>query len=256
VQIVPTALAADGPFRMPVLVASERTDAAVPGRLEITAPPGWTVDPPGRMFRLAPGAHLERDVTVTPDPHAAPGRYFVAAGITDEAGQVHEDVVMVDFAGPGPTKHVQEHAGDFGTADPATAAPALAIETATRKARIARRGAPATADGSDILTVELTADALRVPLGARRHLGVRLRNEAASEVRGQAQLLSPYETWPITAPWTQGFAVPPGSSAELAFVVDAPSWFRPGTYWALVKVTSFGRRFYSEAIPVEVLSAD
>lgn len=239
VQIVPTALAVDGPFVLPVVVASERTDEAVPGRLEITAPPGWTVDPPGRMFRLAPGAHLAQEVTVTPDPHARPGRYFVAAGITDEAGQVHEDVVLVDV----------------GTVD-AAGAPALAIETATRKARIAQRRVPATAAPSDLLTVGLTADALRVPQGTWHRLGVRLRNSAASEVRGEAQLLSPYETWPMIARWTQGFAVPPGSSAELAFAVDVPGWFRPGTYWALVKVMYFGRRHYSEAIPIEVLFAD
>ena len=239
VQIVPTALVGDGPFVLPVLVASERTDEAVPGRVEIVAPPGWTVDPPGRLFRLAPGAYLEQEVTVTPDPNATPGRYFVAARITDEAGQVHEDVVMVDV----------------GTAGPGPAAPALAIDTATRKARVTRRRAAATARVSDVLAVELAVDALRIPQGARRRLGVRLNNGAASEVRGEAQLLSPYETWTITAPWTQGFAVPPGSSAELAFAVDVPAWFRPGTYWALVKVTSFGHRHYTEAIPFEVLHA-
>jgi hypothetical protein len=144
---------------------------------------------------------------------------------------------------------------DLGTADPDPVAPGLAIETATRKARVTRRDAAATAGMSDVLAVELTADALRIPQGARRRLGVRLRNGAASEVRGEAQLLSPYETWPITGPWTQGFAVPPRSSAELAFAVDVPAWFRPGTYWALVKVTSFGQRHYSEAIPFEVLHA-
>ncbi|HSK95104.1 MAG TPA: NEW3 domain-containing protein, partial [Euzebyales bacterium] len=240
VQIAPTALAADGPFTLPVSVASERTDEPVPGRLEIDAPPGWTVDPPGRLFRLAPGAHLEQEIRVSPGPDTRPGCYVVAARITDEAGQVHEDVVLVDFAGPG-------SAGSDTT-------PTLTIETATRKARLAQRRAPAVA--ADMLAVELTADALRMPQGTRQQLGVRLRNSAASQVRGQAQLLSPYETWPITTPWMQGFAVPPGASVDLAFVVDVPAWFRPGTYWALVKVMSFGRRHYSEAIPLEVVHGD
>lgn len=74
----------------------------------------------------------------------------------------------------------------------------LAIEVATRKARVAQRSVPA-------------------PAGVYGELAV---------------------------------------AAEVSFIVDVPVWFRPGMYWALLKVMHFGRRHYSEAIPVEVLRAD
>ena len=59
-------------------------------------PPGWEAPPLERIYRLAPGAHLAFEASVRPAAGTAPGRYFVAARITDDAGQVHEDVVTID----------------------------------------------------------------------------------------------------------------------------------------------------------------
>jgi hypothetical protein len=101
--------------------------------------------------------------------------------------------------------------------------------------------------------VELLTPAVTVAAGERRELRLLLRNLAASEIRGEAQLISPHETWPIASPWTQGFAVGPGEELALSFQVQPPSDFHAGSYWALVKVMYFGRLFYTEAVAVEVL---
>jgi hypothetical protein len=82
-----------------------------------------------------------------------------------------------------------------------------------------------------------------------------LRNGAASEIRGEAQILSPHETWPAITPWTQGFTVDPGKDAVVTFTVEPPYDSAGGTYWALVKVMYFGRLLYTESIPIEILPA-
>ncbi|MEJ3749706.1 glycoside hydrolase [Actinomycetes bacterium KLBMP 9797] len=88
-------------------------------------------------------------------------------------------------------------------------------------------------------------------------LTVRVRNLARSELRGEAQVLSPYGTWGgpdcgvAVTPWTQGFAVPPGSAAELAFALAAPATARPGAHWwAVVKVACFGHVHYTRTVPL------
>ena len=105
VQIKPSVVAGDGPFDLPIVVASGRTEGAAAGSVELIVPPGWEATPPERLYRLAPGAHLAFDASVRPAAGAAPGRYFVAARITDDAGQLHEDVVTIDLrpAGDGAT---------------------------------------------------------------------------------------------------------------------------------------------------------
>ena len=97
VQIKPSFLAGEGPFDVPIVVASERTDGAAAGSVALIVPPGWVAEPAERIYRLAPGADLAFEASVRAAPGAAPGRYFLAARITDEAGQTHEDVVTVDY---------------------------------------------------------------------------------------------------------------------------------------------------------------
>jgi hypothetical protein len=80
-----------------VAVASERTDEAASGTVELIVPGGWEVSPADRVFNLAPGAYLAFDAQVRPAAGATPGRYFVAARITDDAGDSSEDVVTIDL---------------------------------------------------------------------------------------------------------------------------------------------------------------
>ena len=82
---------------------------------------------------------------------------------------------------------------------------------------------------------------------------VSLRNCVASEIRGEAQVISPYDTWGYLHTWTQGFAVAAGEETALEFTVAPPVGSPAGSWWALIKVMYFGRLLYTESIPVEVL---
>ena len=111
VQIRPSFLRGEGPFELPVVVASERTDGAAAGTVALVVPPGWEATPPERIYRLAPGAHLAFEPRSGRQPGAAAGRYFVAARIADEAGQDHEDVVTIDLR-PGERRHAPRRPAD------------------------------------------------------------------------------------------------------------------------------------------------
>ncbi|MET7336275.1 NEW3 domain-containing protein [Nonomuraea sp. NPDC005650] len=111
------------------------------------------------------------------------------------------------------------------------------------------------------LTVTLGPAGLEVVPGGRATLGVELVNDARTEVRGEAQLLSPFGTWGagagevLSGPWTQGFAVPAGGRVPLHFTVRAPGDARPGAHWwAAVKVSAFGRVHYTRTLPIDVRS--
>ena len=105
----------------------------------------------------------------------------------------------------------------------------------------------------DELAVELLDQSIAVVPGERARLRVSLRNCVASEIRGEAQVISPYDTWGFLHPWTQGFAVGVGGETALEFTVEPPVGSPAGAWWALVKVMYFGRLRYTESIPVEVL---
>jgi alpha-mannosidase len=105
------------------------------------------------------------------------------------------------------------------------------------------------------LEVEMVGGEVRLRAGERSKVQVRLRNRAASEIRGEAQIISPHETWPAITPWTQGFEVAAGEETTVTFAVEPPFDFPRGTWWALVKVMYFGRLTYTESVPIEVAAA-
>ena len=257
VQIRPWLMSGDGPFSLPVVVASERTDAPSAGTVTLVLPAGWKAEPSERLYRLAPGAHLEFDTTIVPAPDAAAGRYFVAARIADEAGQQHEDVVTINL-------HPNNHDGDGSGPNrhPPTASPSLAvaIERALRSAGVEPEGdGPTDSVGEDPggeLLAEVLTREVAVKAGEAGEVRVTLRNRAASEIRGEAQILSPHETWPAISPWTQGFVVGPGEEQIVTFAIEPPYDSGGGTYWALVKVMYFGRLLYTESIPVQLVASD
>jgi alpha-mannosidase len=254
VQIKPSLVAGSGPFTVPVVVASERTDEASAGSVTFLAPPGWEVAPAERVYRLAPGAHLAFDVSIRPANGASAGRYFVAARIADEAGQVHEDVVRIDYQ-PGGRGNGKASESDLRSASlyaaVARALRPVGLEPATK---LPANGLPTDVAGPELEVTLVTRD-VRLRPGEHGKVQVRLRNRAASEIRGEAQVVSPHETWPAIRPWTQGFAVPPGKETTVTFAVDPPFDFRGGTWWALVKVMYFGRLSYTESVPIEVAPA-
>jgi hypothetical protein len=248
-----------GPFTVPVTVASSRTDGNAEGIVTVVAPPGWSARPAERPFSLAPGSYLAFETIVTAPPVVPDGRYFVAARIEDEAGQVHEDILTIDRLAGGETaiqrgrSPLSQKAVDRVMGRPvfatAGAAAGTTLDGATDVAQVDR----GDEDPDGELAVRLLTAEVRVSAGDRAELRVVVRNDAADEIRGEAQLISPHETWPITSPWTQGFAVSAGAERTLTFVVHPPSDFAPGTFWGLVKVMYFGRLWYTPAALIEVL---
>ncbi|TKA12130.1 glycoside hydrolase family 38 N-terminal domain-containing protein [Actinacidiphila oryziradicis] len=77
-------------------------------------------------------------------------------------------------------------------------------------------------------------------------LVLRLTNHARSELRGEAQLISPYGTWHALTPRTQGFAIAPGATATLSYGVGPA--MADGRWWALAKVSAFGAIHYTETL--------
>ncbi len=108
----------------------------------------------------------------------------------------------------------------------------------------------------DVAVVAVGEDAppgAELPPGGRGRVAVRLSNTTASELRGEAQLISPHGSWAAHQAWTTGFVAEPGHAAKLSFSVAVPRDARPGQrWWALVKVMYFGRLRYSEPVWITV----
>jgi hypothetical protein len=203
----------------------------VSGAVEVAAPDGLPVTASGPggplLFDLPALGHAEWMLRA--GPAAAPGRYFVAARITEPSGQVVEDVVPV-AAGEPPVPGWRAPVDDL-----------LMAADAQQHARTAE------------LDVAPLAAEITVPPGGRGELAIRLANRVRSQIRGEAQLLSPFGTWGMAGPWAQGFTLDPGEETTARFALAAAADARPGSqWWALVKIMYFGRLRYTEAIPVSI----
>ncbi len=183
-------------------------------------------------YELTPGGYTAWNLTVRVPPGTAPGRYFVAARIRDGLGHLVEDTAMVAV-------------GERRWPDPELP-PEETVEL-----MLADHGAGAAEVGLEVLTPEL-----RLAPGQRGELLVRLASGLASELHGEAQLVSPFGSWSALGPWTQGFSVAPGASTVLRFAADAPVTARRAQWWALVKVMYYGRVRYTEAVPVTISVAN
>jgi alpha-mannosidase len=261
VSIRPGRATGPGPFTIPISVASSLVDAPASGTVTVVPPPGWVASPAERPFSLAPGAHLEFEATVAASVDAAAGRYFVAARIEDATGQAHEDVVTIDLVpGKGPVAVASNLSEQLEQALGRTSRRAheilgeAAIETAGDMAASEPSPVDSGQELGNELQIALITPEVKVTAGQRGELRVTIRNLVASEIRAEAQLISPHETWPISSPWTQGVRVGPGEEQTLSFGFQPPSDFAPGNYWALIKVMYFGRLYYTESARVEVLS--
>ena len=161
-----------------------------------------------------------------------PGRYFAAARIRDEHGHVIEDTAMVAV-------------GERRWPDPALP-PEEALEVMQ---------ADFIAVAAEVELAVLTPE-LRLTPGGRDEVLLSITTQLASEAYGEAQLVSPFGTWALFSPPTQGFSVTARKPAVLRFEVTVPATARPGArWWALVKVMYFGRVRYSQAIPISIVAA-
>jgi alpha-mannosidase len=217
------------PASLVATVASGAVEEKLAGNLEIVAPPGWEADPPSRLFNLAPGAWTSLSFRLSPPPAAKPGRFFVAARVSDDTGQSQEDVATVDLL---PVDALGPYRDGAGQLPSAFDHPSTQI--------------------SGELEARLSKDSLLLSPGGSDTFDLVLANRTSGELRGEAQLVSPFETWPYAEPWVQGFVVPAGGQTQVPFSVSAPADAGPLSSWLLIKVMYFGRLWYSPAVPFEV----
>jgi hypothetical protein len=103
--------------------------------------------------------------------------------------------------------------------------------------------------------ITVTGRGLPLAPGAAGAIEVTVTSHAASAIRGEIQLISPYGTWSFLPGWDVGFAAGPGAEVTVSFPVRAPADARPGQrWWVLAKVMYCGRARYSA--PVEIMVTD
>ncbi|TDD06423.1 glycoside hydrolase [Nonomuraea deserti] len=217
------------PFEVEVVVSAHLTDEPHEGVAEVRVPEGWTATPAQRPFRLPPGGHLRFPVTVTPPPLPGSGLYFVSARTT-AGGQLIEDVTTVAFG----------------------EAPELPVAGTPAEPRRANRGTKSADARPTGLSITPATGSLALRPGDRTSLTLRLANTTSDEIRGEAQLASPWGTWTMLPEVIQGFTVAAGETAEVSFPVEVPTDATDGHAWALAKVMWFGRCQYTPAIRLEV----
>jgi alpha-mannosidase len=220
--------------RLRVTVACGTQPAS--GTLRLLVPPELVADfgEPGAeaaSYDLPARGYRDWDVRVRARPGRAPGRYVVAAQISDDLGQVIEDAAFVQAGGPGEPDLYQP------------------LEDVL----------PAVQASTDAIAAELglavLTPALRLAPGADAELVAELTNQLASPLRAEAQLVSPFGSWELLGPWTQGVTAGPGERVPVRFRGRVPATARPGSqWWVMVKVMYFGRVRYSAAVPVTVIS--
>ena len=202
---------------------------AASGTVELVAPDDLTVTASRDLrYDLAPGGYAAWGLSVRVPPGTTPGRYFVAARIRDDLGQLVEDTAMVAV-------------GEQLWPDPA-----LPAEESLELMQADYAAGAAEAE------VAVLTPGLRLTPGSEGELQVRVTSGLASELRGEAQLVSPFGSWEMLGPWTQGFSVAPGASTVLRFAGHVPETARHAQWWALVKVMYYGRVRYTEPVPVVI----
>jgi len=200
------------------------------GTVELIVPDGITVTAGQDLrYELTPSGYAAWDLTVRAAPGTGSGRYFAAARIRDEHGHLIEDTAMIAV-------------GERRWPDPALP-PEEALELML---------ADTSAAAAEVELAMLTPQ-LRAAPGGQGELVLSVTSRLASQMHGEAQLVSPFGTWAMLSPPAQGFSAAPGEPAILRFGLTVPATARPGsTWWALVKVMYFGRVRYSPAIPVTI----
>jgi alpha-mannosidase len=224
-----TALAAQRTATLRVTVACGPEPTA--GQVDLDVPDGLLVAPGGPLrFDLPGGGYAAWDLDVRAAPQAGAGRYFVAARIRDGLGQLLEDAALLTVGEPD--------------------RPDLSLPLDELLPLIEADQQAAEAE----ITLDVLTPQVDLAPGQRGELAIRIRNRVASQLRGEAQLVSPFGSWDALGPWTLGFDAEPGAAVTLGYRVAMPPGARPGAHWwAVVKVMYFGRVRYSQAVPVRVI---
>lgn len=196
--------------------ASDCTDAALHGRVRVTAPRGWTADPAELPFVLPPTEHLETEVVLTVPADTGAGLYPVSAELAVTGG---------DSAALPPSwrQRVED----------------ICVVTV---------GEPA----GQILKLVTGPTPVKVKAGDTAHLWVTVGTDARTDLTAEAHLISPWGTWEWLGPAAVGARIPGGGQVEIGFEFTPPVWVEPGEWWALIRVGCAGRLVYSPAVKVVV----
>jgi hypothetical protein len=211
--------------------AAGEVELVVPAELDVTPilKQGVSGTEGPLRYELDAGGHAGWDLMVRARPGTGPGRYFVAARTTDASGLVMEDAAMVGVGEKQwPDRDLPpEEAMERMLADYSASAAEVALEVLTPGVQLAP--------------------------GQQGELIVRVTSHLASELRGEAVVVSPFGSWELIGPRTQAVTLAPETSAELRFLVTVPAIARPGSHWwTLVKFMYFGRVWYTESVPVTI----
>jgi alpha-mannosidase len=200
------------------------------GEVTLVVPDGLAAvaDAPLR-YQLEPNGFASWEVTVNAADGTPDGRYFLTARISDGLGQALEDTALVTV-------------GEAGAPDPDQDPMEMFFRL--------QADTMALASEADL---EVLTPAVRLAPGESGELTVRVASRLASELRGEAQLISPVGTWQETTPWIAPVTVAPGGEETVRFAVTVPATAAPGwESWLLVKLMYFGRVRYSAAVPLTV----
>jgi hypothetical protein len=213
-----------GPLRLTVACGAQ----AAAGTVTLVAPPQLKLEPSGPLsFDLPARGYAHWELAVQAAPGTGPGRYFVAAQLPDQHGQLTEDAALVTVGLPAP--------------------PALDLPF---DELVPLYLADQQAAAAEVLVTLLTREVTVAP-GGQGEIAVLVANATAAQIRGEAQLVSPFGSWAAVPHWDLGFSAEPGENLTLRFPVRVPAAARPAEHWwALVKVAYFGRLRYSEAAAV------
>jgi alpha-mannosidase len=208
--------------------------AGAVGDVELVLPDGLGVQMPARLdYQLGGNEYAAWDLAVRAAPGTAAGRYFVGARITDAYGLVIEDAAMVAIG---------EKAWPVADLAPEEAMERMLADYAAGAAEV---------------ELAMVTSSVRLAPGEQGEMVARATSHLASELRGEAQLVSPFGSWPLLGVSTQAVTLAPEATAELRFPVSVPAATRPGSHWwALVKLMYFGRVWYTESVPVTITPPD
>ncbi|RCG25353.1 hypothetical protein DQ384_31285 [Sphaerisporangium album] len=235
------------PVELAVSVASGLTEGELSGVVTLLPPDGWTCEPAERPYALAPGGHASVPVTVVPPAGAEPGEYWLRARTSHE-GQTYEDVTRLHVPAPLSPDGTKSAAASIGSSMDGTETGVEGPGSSTDGIGSATAGVPF---GVVVETPRVTL-APGASSAASAAIEVVLRSPARTDVSVQAQLISPWNTFELIPEWNTGVVVPALGEARLRFDVQAPAGTRPGRWWAVVKLASAGRLYYTEAITIEV----
>ena len=228
---------------------------------------------PAPLGNLPVSVHVHpTTVVLRGDGTAADVRVTVGSATAATAGAVDLDVPAgLEVTPPGPYPY-DLRAGEHRHLDLRVAAPGartgryhLAAQIRDGRGQILEDTVAITVGDGPLppdLEAVLEPAAVTVRPGAVTELTLRLCNGAASTVRGEAQLLSPYGTWGepdddlAVGPSIHGFTLPPGATRTITFVVRAPAGARTGgEWWALARITGFGQVLYTAAVSLAVTAS-